>query len=84
MSTTSIKILTAAYHDYSSIHGNIYQLKLRKISQKDYNKIPEIFNEIQNGFNLHPVKIKSLRLGNYFKSLGFNVKLKGLSFIISL
>ena len=61
MSATKIQILTNAYHDYSSIHGNIH-LKARKISQKDYNKIPEIFNEIQNGFHLHPVKIKSLGL----------------------
>lgn len=84
MSTTNIQILTNAYHDYSSIHGNIHQLKARKISQKDYNKIPEIFNEIQNGFNLHPVKIKSLRLGNYFKSLGFNVKPRLFGFTVSL
>ena len=84
MSTTNIQILTNAYRDYSSIHGNIHQLKLRKISQKDYNKIPEIFNEIQNGFSLQPVKIKSLRLGNYFKSLGFNVKPRLFGFTISL
>lgn len=84
MSTTKIKILTNAYHDYSNIHGNIYQLRVRKISQKDYNKIPEIFNEIQNGFSLHPVKIKSLRLGNYFKHLGFNVKPRLFGFTVSL
>ena len=84
MSINKIKILTAAYHDYSNIHGNINQLKARKLSLKDYNAIPVIFNEIQNGFNLHPVKIKSIRLVKYFKSLGFNVKTKGLSFIISL
>ena len=83
MSTTSIKILTNAYHDYSNIHGNIH-LKARKISQKDYNKIPEIFNEIQNGFSLQPVKIKSIRLRNYFKSLGFNVKPRLFGFTISL
>ena len=84
MSTTSIKILTAAYHDYSSIHGNIHQLKLRKLSNKDYNKIPEIFNEIQNGFSLKPVKIKSIKLSNYFKSLGFNVKPRLFGFTVSL
>lgn len=84
MSINKIKILTAAYHDYSKIHGNINQLKLRKISQKDYNTIPMVFNKIQNGFNLHPVKIKSIRLVKYFKSLGFNVKFKGFNFIISL
>jgi hypothetical protein len=83
MSTTKIQILTNAYHDYSSIHGNIH-LKARKISQKDYNKIPEIFNEIQNGFSLQPVKIKSLRLVKYFKSLGFNVKPRLFGFIVSL
>lgn len=84
MSTTSIKILTAAYHDYSNIHGNIHQLKLRKLSNKDYNKIPVIFNEIQNGFSLQPVKIKSFRLRNYFKSLGFNVKPRLFGFTVSL
>lgn len=84
MSINKIQILTNAYHDYSNIHGNINQIKLRKLSQKDYNAIPVIFNEIQNGFNLHPVKIKSIRLVKYFKSLGFNVKLKGFNFIISL
>lgn len=83
MSITKIQILTNAYHDYSSIHGNIH-LKARKINQKDYNKIPEIFNEIQNGFHLKPVKIKSLRLGNYFKHLGFNVKPRLFGFIVSL
>ena len=83
MSTNNIQILTKAYHDYSNIHGNIH-LKSRKISQKDYNKIPEIFNEIQNGFNLQPVKIKSLRLGNYFKHLGFNVKPRLFGFTVSL
>lgn len=83
MSTSSIKILTNAYHDYSSIHGNIH-LKARKLSQKDYNKIPEIFNDIQQGFNIKPVKIKSLRLGNYFKSLGFNVKPRLFGFTVSL
>lgn len=84
MSTNKIQILTNAYHDYSKIHGNIHQLRVRKLSNKDYNKIPEIFNEIQNGFNLHPVKIKSLRLGNYFKSLGFNVKPRLFGFTVSL
>ena len=84
MSTTNIQILTNAYHDYSNIHGNINQLKARKISQKDYNKIPIVFNEIQNGFNIKPVKIKSLRLGNYFKSLGFNVKPRLFGFTVSL
>ena len=84
MSITSIKILTNAYHDYSKIHGNIHQLRVRKLSNKDYNKIPEIFNEIQNGFSLKPVKIKSLRLGNYFKSLGFNVKPRLFGFTVSL
>ena len=84
MSITKIQILTNAYHDYSSIHGNIHQLRVRKISQKDYNKIPEIFNEIQNGFSLQPVKIKSFRLRNYFKSLGFNVKPRLFGFIVSL
>lgn len=34
MSTTKIQILTNAYHDYSSIHGNKTQLKARKLSQK--------------------------------------------------
>lgn len=84
MSTTNIQILTNAYHDYSSIHGNIHQLKARKISQKDYNKIPEIFNEIQNGFSLQPVKIKSIRLVKYFKYLGFNVKPRLFGFTVSL
>ena len=84
MSTTKIQILTNAYHDYSSIHGNIHQLKLRKLSNKDYNKIPTVFNEIQNGFHLQPVKIKSLRLGNYFKHLGFNVKPRLFGFTVSL
>ena len=84
MSTTKIQILTAAYHDYSSIHGNIHQLKLRKLSNKDYNKIPVIFNEIQQGFNIKPVKIKSLRLVKYFKSLGFNVKPRLFGFTVSL
>lgn len=84
MSTNKIQILTNAYHDYSKIHGNINQLKLRKLSQKDYNTIPVIFNEIQNRFHLHPVKIKSFRLVKYFKSLGFNVKFKGFNFVISL
>ena len=84
MSTIKIQILTNAYHDYSKIHGNINQLKLRKISQKDYNKIPIVFNEIQNGFHLKPVKIKSLRLVKYFKSLGFNVKPRLFGFIVSL
>ena len=84
MSTSSIQILTNAYHDYSSIHGNIHQLKLRKLSNKDYNTIPMVFNEIQNGFSLKPVKIKSLRLGNYFKSLGFNVKPSLFGFTVSL
>ena len=84
MSTTSIKILTNAYHDYSSIHGNIHQLKLRKLSNKDYNTIPIVFNEIQNGFHLQPVKIKSFRLRNYFKSLGFNVKPRLFGFTVSL
>ena len=84
MSTTSIKILTNAYYDYSSIHGNIHQLKLRKLSNKDYNTIPIVFNEIQNGFHLQPVKIKSLRLGNYFKHLGFNVKPRLFGFTVSL
>ena len=84
MSITKIQILTNAYHDYSSIHGNIHQLRVRKLSQKDYNKIPEIFNEIQNGFHLQPVKIKSLRLRNYFKYLGFNVKPRLFGFIVSL
>lgn len=83
MSTTKIQILTNAYHDYSSIHGNIH-LKVRKISQKDYNKIPTVFNEIQNGFSLQPVKIKSLRLVKYFKSLGFNVKPRLFGFTVSL
>lgn len=84
MSTNKIQILTNAYHDYSKIHGNINQLKLRKLSQKDYNAIPMVFNEIQNGFNLQPVKIKSFRLVKYFKSLGFNVKFRGFNFVISL
>ena len=84
MSTIKIQILTKAYHDYSSIHGNIHQLKLRKINQKDYNTIPIVFNEIQNGFSLHPVKIKSLRLVKYFKSLGFNVKPRLFGFTVSL
>ena len=84
MSTTKIQILTNAYHDYSNIHGNILQLKTRKISQKDYNKIPEIFNEIQQGFNIKPVKIKSFRLVKYFKSLGFNVKPRLFGFTVSL
>ena len=84
MSTTKIKILTNAYHDYSNIHGNIHQLKLRKLSNKDYNKIPMVFNEIQNGFSLKPVKIKSLRLVKYFKSLGFNVKPRLFGFTVSL
>lgn len=84
MSTIKIQILTKAYHDYSNIHGNIHQLKLRKISQKDYNKIPEIFNEIQQGFDIKPVKIKSLRLVKYFKSLGFNVKPRLFGFTVSL
>ena len=84
MSTTKIQILTNAYHDYSSIHGNKTQLKTRKLSNKDYNKIPAIFNEIQNGFHLKPVKIKSIRLGNYFKHLGFNVKPSLFGFTVSL
>lgn len=84
MSITKIQILTNAYHDYSSIHGNIHQLKLRKLSNKDYNTIPIVFNEIQNGFHLQPVKIKSLRLRNYFKYLGFNVKPRLFGFIVSL
>jgi hypothetical protein len=84
MSITKIQILTNAYHDYSSIHGNIRQLRVRKINQKDYNKIPEIFNEIQNGFHLKPVKIKSLRLVKYFKHLGFNVKPRLFGFTVSL
>lgn len=84
MSTNKIQILTAAYHDYSKIHGNKTQLKARKINQKDYNKIPIIFNEIQNGFNLQPVKIKSVRLVKYFKSLGFNVKPRLFGFTVSL
>ena len=84
MSTTSIKILTNAYHDYSSIHGNIHQLRVRKLSQKDYNKIPAIFNEIQQGFNIKPVKIKSFRLRKYFKHLGFNVKPRLFGFTVSL
>ena len=83
MSTTSIKILTNAYHDYSSIHGNIH-LKARKISQKDYNTIPIVFNEIHQGFNIKPVKIKSIRLVKYFKSLGFNVKPRLFGFTVSL
>lgn len=84
MSITKIQILTNAYHDYSSIHGNIHQLKLRKLSNKDYNTIPIVFNEIQNGFSLQPVKIKSLRLVKYFKSLGFNVKPRLFGFTVSL
>ena len=84
MSTTNIQILTNAYRDYSSIHGNIHQLKLRKINQKDYNTIPVVFNEIQNGFHLQPVKIKSVRLVKYFKSLGFTVKPKLFGFTIFL
>ena len=84
MSTTKIQILAAAYHDYSNIHGNKTQLKARKINQKDYNKIPVIFNEIQNGFTSQPVKIKSIRLVKYFKSLGFTVKPKLFGFTVSL
>ena len=84
MSINKIQILTNAYHDYSNIHGNINQLKARKLSLKDYNKIPVVFNEIQNGFHLHPVKIKSFRLVKYFKSLGFNVKPRLFGFNVSL
>ena len=84
MSTAKIQILTNAYHDYSNIHGNIHQLKARKLSQKDYNTIPIVFNEIQNGFHLKPVKIKSFRLRNYFRSLGFNVKPRLFGFTVSL
>lgn len=80
LNAKQMRMVSKITADYRSIYCD-KDLETRKLSLSDYNAIPEIIRELQQkGTAVTFIE----DLANYCKTMGLEVKSKGVNFIIKL